>query len=126
MLLETCQLFWSLCKTAQDALLWSLQATFIADSDGVESVDSDDEKWSHRVNWFISGRAALLTMELFSLFINYTVTQESTKLSVRCSSMPTLVFEDAGSQLRPLAADAQDLSGLGSTNFAWAGPFRFI
>ena len=60
LLQQVCVLFWSLCKVAQDALLWSLQASNAADGeDGNEedasSSQSNEQKWSHRVRWLLSG-----------------------------------------------------------------------
>lgn len=56
MLLQICQLFWSLTKPAQDALLWAMQSGGI-DADDSGSGESSDEqrKSSTQVNWFLGG-----------------------------------------------------------------------
>ena len=61
MLLQICQLFWSLTKPAQDAVLWAMQSGGVSsqedshDEGSESSGDGETESRSSQVKWFLAG-----------------------------------------------------------------------
>ena len=68
-LLGVCQLFWSLTKSAQDALLWSMQSGLGVEKESDSESDgsgASSEEQPRRLSWFLAGtqvcRRAFLQM----------------------------------------------------------------
>lgn len=91
-LLGVCQLFWSLTKSAQDALLWSMQCGLGVEAEADSESDgsgSSSEEQPRRLSWFLG----------------------------RHTSAPTLVSSDAWDFLSAAFPNTGTLSRFGCTNF---------